>query len=104
MGRISFAQSLSDARLMADAIKAHETELKAVGLPEDTIEVLEGCIKAMSDLDTKQEKLKADLKATTASLDAKSAELSQVMQSARGRVKIAIPKEIWKEFGISATR
>lgn len=100
----TFAQNLSDARLMADAVKAHEEELVKDGMPSDTVEVLEGCIKALSDLDTKQEKLKAELKSTTSSLNSRLAELSQVMTSSRQRVKLALPKEQWKEFGITASR
>jgi len=104
MSRITFAQSLSDARLMADAVKANEEKLVADGMPKDTVEVLTKTIALMSDLDTKQEKLKAELKATTASLEAKSIELSQVMTATRQRVKLCMPKESWKEFGITATR
>ena len=101
----NFAQSLSDARLMADAVKAHIDELKAsTGMAEDTGEKLEALIKSMSDLDTAQEKLKAELKSTTSSLNSRLAELSQVMTSSRQRVKLALPKEQWKEFGITASR
>lgn len=104
MGRVTFAQSLSDARLMADAVKAHEEELLKNGMPSDTVEVLTNCINDLSAMDTQQEKLKADLKSLTSRLNSKSAELSQVMTSAKQRVKLVFDKEQWKEFGISATR
>lgn len=104
MATKSFAQSLSDARLMADAVKAHEAELKAVGLPEDSAESLKECVEELSRLDTQQEKLKADLKDTTAKMTEMMKKLDADMSDCTHRVKLAIPKEIWKEFGISATR
>lgn len=100
----SFSKSLSDARLMADAIKAHEEEMAKVGLPEDTVKRLSALIADMSALDTKQEKLKAEQKACTAELNGKAKELSEVMTDCKKRVKIAIKSDLWKEFGISASR
>jgi len=101
----NFAQSLSDARLMADAVKAHIDELKAsTGMAEDTGEKLEALIKSMSDLDTAQEKLKAELKRKTSELDEKGKELDALVNDCRKRVKLGIAKDGWKEFGISATR
>ena len=104
MGRVTFAQSLTDARLMADAGKANEEKLLANGMPKDTVEVLESAIADLSKLDTEQEKLKAELKAKTASLEARSADLAQVMTATRQRVKLVFDKEQWKEFGIQAKR
>ena len=100
MGRITFAQSLVDARLMADASKAHATELATVSFNADSPAELETLVNEMSILDTKQEKLKADLKACTAELDSKAKRLLLVMQDCKKRVKLALPHEAWKEFGI----
>ena len=61
-------------------------------------------VSGMNALDTKQEKLKAEQKACTAELNAKSKELSDIMADCKKRVKLAIKQELWKEFGISATR
>ena len=101
----NFAQSLADARLMADAIKAHIEELKgSTGMAEDTGEKLSALVKEMSDLDTAQEKLKADLKQKTAELDTKAKELDALMTDCKKRVKLGGSKDGWKEYGITATR
>ncbi len=89
---------------MSDAISVHSTELSSVGLPEDTSAKISALVSEMNALDTKQEKLKAEQKACTAELNAKSKELSDIMADCKKRVKLAIKQELWKEFGISATR
>jgi len=104
MATTPFAQTLSDARLMADAVKAHKEELLKVGLEEKTAESLKECIEELSALDTKQEKLKADLKSITANMSEVMKKLEADMADCKKRVKIAIPKELWKEFGIQATK
>ena len=48
MKTISFSQSLTDARLMSDAITAHSTELATVGLPDDTAANLTALIADMN--------------------------------------------------------
>lgn len=100
----TFSQSLSDARLMADAIGAHSEELSKVGLPEDTVEKLSSLVSQMNALDTKQEKLKAEQKECTAELNAKMKELNNIMADCKKRVKLSIKSELWKEFGINATK
>ncbi len=51
-----------------------------------------------------QEKLKAQQKEKTAELVAKQKELRTKMKHSRSAVKTAMPMELWKEFGITATR
>ena len=104
MKTISFSQSLTDARLMSDAITAHSTELATVGLPDDTAANLTALIADMNTLNTKQEKLKAEQKACTAELNGKAKKLADIMADCKKRVKLAIKQDLWKEFGISATR
>ena len=97
MSRVTFAQSLTDARLMSDAVKAHSEYLAKVGLDGETSDRLASLISKMGEKDTEQEKLKADLKTTTAAVNA---ELSVLMSDCKKRVKLAMKKDIWKEFGI----
>ena len=104
MATTPFAQKLSDARLLSDAVKAHEAELLKVGLEEKTAESLKECVDELSRLDTEQEKLKAELKVTTAKMADVLKVLDGVMTDSRKRVKLAFKSEQWKEFGIAATR
>lgn len=100
----TFAQKLSDARLMAAGIRAHGDDLKGVSLGEEQAAAIEAAVAALADLDTKQEKLKAELKTCTADLTAKSKALSDAVADAKKRVKLAIPSAGWQEFGISAKK
>lgn len=97
----SFAQRLSDARLMAAGIRAHLEELKAVSIGEAHAAEMEEAVGRLSDIDTRQEKLKADLKSCTAELNAVSKRLDEVLQDAKQRVKLTIPQAGWQEFGIA---
>lgn len=100
----SFAQRLSDGRLMAAGIRAHAEELKGVSLGEEQAAGIEALVAAMQEIDTRQEKLKAELKTCTADLTAKSKALSDAVADAKKRVKLAIPSAGWQEFGISAKK
>lgn len=97
----SFAQKLSDARLMAAGIRAHLDELKAVSIGEDEATAIESALAVLSEIDTRQEKLKADLKSCTAELTDEVKKLDKTMQNAKKRVKLTIPQAGWQEFGIS---
>lgn len=101
MATRSFAQILSDAELMADATKAHEAELKAVGLPEGAADEVKKIVDALNTLNKQQEKLKADLKSTTTEMTRNQAELEKKVADMRKRIKLAIAQEQWREFGIS---
>ena len=100
----SFAQFLSDTRLMTEGCNAHLDEVKAVGVTESMVAKLEEKNKVLEDLDTQQEKLKADLKTCTAKLSAELAEQEKLYNEMRRRVKVGITPEQWREFGITVSR
>lgn len=100
----SFAQRVSEGRLMAAGIRAHAEELKGVSLGEEQAADIEAMVAALQEIDTRQEKLKADLKTCTADLSAKGKALSDAIADAKKRVKLAIPSSGWQEFGISAKK
>ncbi|MDE7391771.1 MAG: hypothetical protein K2M90_04820 [Treponemataceae bacterium] len=100
----TFAQKLSDARLMAAGIRAHGDELKGVSLGEEQAAAIEAAVAALAELDTKQEKLKAELKTCTAELEAKSKALGDTVLDAKKRVKLSIAQSGWQEFGITDKR
>lgn len=100
----SFSEKLSAARLMAAGLKAHSAEVASVGVTEDVAQKIEEAIKTLTDLDTQQEKLKAELKTCTAKMTDTSKQMTSLMQDAQKRVKIAVPSSLWKEFGITAKK
>jgi len=97
----SFAQKLSDARLMVAGIKSHKDELAGVTLGEEQVAAIETLLNKISELDTQQEKLKAELKTCTVELDKQTKDLDDALKDAKKRVKLTIPQSMWQEFGIS---
>ena len=97
----SFAQKLSDARLMVAGIRAHKEELAGVSLGEEQAAAMEAKLNTMMDLDTKQEKLKAELKTLTVELEKQTKELDDALKDSKKRIKLTIPQSLWQEFGIS---
>ena len=97
----TFAQNMSDARLMVSGIRAHTEELAKVSLGEEQAVQIEEMVNGIRELDSKQENLKADLKSCTAELTEKTKLLSKEVLDAKRRVKLTIPQSGWKEFGIT---
>lgn len=97
----TFAQRLSDARLMVAGIRAHKDELAGVTLGEEQVAAMEAQFNKLRELDTQQEKLKAELKTCTAELDKQAKELDDALKDAKKRVKLTLPQSLWQEFGIS---
>ena len=97
----TFAQRLSDARLMVAGIRSHKDELAGVNLGEEQAAAMEVQFNKLRELDTQQEKLKAELKTCTAELDKQAKELDDVLKDAKKRVKLTLPQSLWQEFGIS---
>lgn len=96
----TFAQKLSDARLMSAGIRSHAEELKSVSLGEERAAEIDKIVVSLQELDTKQEKLKAELKSCTAEITAKDKELNTAILDSKKRVKLTIPQTQWQEFGI----
>ena len=97
----TFVQKLSDARLMVAGIRAHKDELAGVTLGEEQAAAMEEQFNKLRELDTQQEKLKAELKTCTAELDKLSKELDDALKDSKKRVKLTIPPSLWQELGMS---
>lgn len=101
MASATFSQKLNDARLMVAGIKSNIEALKGIGMSEEDATALETALGKTTDLNIQQEKLKADLKTCTASLEDSLKTLNALVSAAKKRVKIVIPQTSWKEFGIA---
>ncbi len=97
----SFAQKLSDARLMVAGIRSHKDELAGVSLGEEQAAAMETQLNRIRELDTQQEKLKAELKTCTVELDKQTKDLDDALKDAKKRVKLTIPQSLWQEFGMA---
>lgn len=97
----SLSQQLSDARLMLSGARKNLETLKSIGMSESYIAELDEALTKAANLDSKQESLKAELMTCTAELRGSLDSLYKLVSATKKRVKLVIPKEGWKEFGIS---
>jgi hypothetical protein len=100
----SYAVQISNAQVMLAGIKANLGLLEKRGITDEFASSLEGLLNDSIAKNNEQEKLKADLKSATAALDVLLTQMLKSMSEATTVVKMEIPKEQWKEFGITAKR
>ena len=104
MPQKTYAEQISQAEVMTAGLKNNAAQVARRGLDEAFVTKLDADRKAATALNNEQEKLKADLKAKTAQLDATLAELDKGIAEARKVVKLDFPKDQWREFGIEDKR
>ena len=85
---------------MLDALKNNRENLPA-GVTEEKINDLENLKLLTEKLNSEQEKMKAQLKQKTEELDDSLKKLSDIYSEMKKRVKIDVPKLLWKEYGIN---
>ena len=100
----SFAEKINNANVMFAALNAHIDQLSQRGMNAKFIESLGEEARKANAQNVVQEKLKADLKSATATLNSTITKIDLAMSEAKKVVKLAIPKEQWLEFGITAKR
>ncbi len=100
----SFADKMTDAKLMAAGLKQHAETMAKFDVSETDVSELESLVSRAETLNIEQEKLKSSLKKCTTELNDALAKLDDVMAKSKSRVKVALPKEDWTAFGIKAKR
>lgn len=103
MAKKSYSESISQAKVMIDGLTGNLANLPK-GMDEAFVNSLTDSRTQVVALNSEQEKLKADLKTKTAELDTEIANMMKLYSEAKKRVKMDIPQEQWKEFGISDKR
>lgn len=98
----SYSTKITGSKLMVDALNANPGEVTKIA-PEyvATFEELRNRAEA---LNTQQEKLKAQLKAKTAELDATMKDLTKCYNEVKKRIKVDVSQPKWKEYGISDSK
>lgn len=104
MPKKTYAEQISQAQVMTAGLKNNAAQVARRGLDEAFVNKLEADRLAAVALNNEQEKLKADLKAKTAQLDATLTELDKGLAEARKIVKLDFPQGQWREFGIEDKR
>jgi hypothetical protein len=100
----SYAQQIDSAQVMLAGLKANQATLEKWGITVEFVTGLETTLNNAIAKNNEQEKLKADLKAATAALNEFLAEMKKAVSEAATVVKLEMPKEQWKEFGVAAKR
>jgi ATP-dependent Lon protease len=100
----AYATQISDAQVMTAGLTANLNLLQQRGMMPEFISKLQNDIHTAIEQNNAQEKLKADLKASTAALDKTLGEINNAMREATKVVKLQMPQQQWKEFGITAKK
>ncbi|MGD2090529.1 MAG: hypothetical protein PVH61_30435 [Candidatus Aminicenantes bacterium] len=100
----SFGDKMNDVNVMITGLKGQIPRVSRRGINEEFINNLEVNMNDARELDTEQEKLKADLKTKTAQLNELVNTLNKLMDEAKRVVKLEFHQEEWKEFGITDKR
>lgn len=98
MPRQSFAELVSSAQVMLAGLQGTPAITERRGID---VTLLSQLITSATTLNNQQEKLKADLKSKTSELTTQLADLKREMAANKKIVKSDIPKDQWKEFGIT---
>ena len=100
----AYATQISDAQVMTAGLNANLDLLKERGMTPEFTEKLKDEINTAIEQNNAQEKLKADLKASTVALDKTLGKINDAMKEATKVVKLQMPQVQWKEFGIKAKK
>lgn len=100
----SYAAQITTAQTMKAALQTNLGTLEKRGMTSEFIETLDETLVEVVDLNSKQERLKGELKSITASLEVAKTQLHVQMVEAVKVVKLEMPKERWIEFGITSKR
>ena len=100
MSKNSLGEISNKVSLMISGLKINQEQLKRRAIDATFTASLENALKETLQTDNEQESLKAQLKSKTAEYDKKLAALHSIYTEAKSIVKLDIPKEKWKEFGI----
>ncbi len=100
----SYKDYLDEARLMLNGVKLNTERMATRGITDEKVTLLSNLYNKAHTEDEEQETLKAQLKDKTGSLDETIGELKKVVSEFRKLVKIEMPQNLWREFGIEDKR
>lgn len=102
--KVSYAELISMVEVMASGLKNNADEVAKRGISAEFVKEMEKLRTEAITLNNEQERLKAELKSKTESLNAKLEALSDKFSESKKVVKLSIPKTSWLEFGVTDKR
>jgi len=100
----SYADQINAARLLLGGLKNQGKVLAKRGLDDAFTANFDSLLADAQRLDGEQEALKSRLAEKTTELSAKLEQLSGAAAEVKKLVKLDLPKQSWKEFGITDAR
>lgn len=100
----SLEARLGAVRLLLNGLKLNAERMASRGVTAEKVDRMNSLYEQAMELDKEQEVLKAKLKEKTAHLDEIIEEINKLASELRKLVKIEIPQELWREFGIEDQR
>lgn len=100
----SYADKIAAAKMMLSGLKANVNKVSKRGVDAAFLQKLSDTFQNAMTLDNEQEALKSRLKEKTAALDSAMENLGELLSESKKIVKMDLPQESWKEFGISDSR
>lgn len=101
---LSYAERMDEITVMVDGCTAHQERLSKRGLTQELLTRFIEQQGKVRRINSEQEALKARLKEKSAELEAECAVLFKIAAEVRKIIKLEMPQESWKEFGIQAKR
>ncbi len=96
----SYADEIAATKVMLSGLKSNTEKLNKWGMDAEYLTNYDGLFNEVMSLDNEQEALKSRLKEKTATLNEKIDEMNKLYSNAKKVVKMQLPKESWREFGI----
>jgi hypothetical protein len=100
MKNTSYADEIAATKVMLSGLKSHTDQLTKHGIDDAFITDLEANYSQAMTEDNEQEAYKARLKEKTSDLGRTISQMQKKRSHAKKIVKLVMPKETWKEFGI----
>jgi Seryl-tRNA synthetase len=104
MGNQSFAEIMEDFHLMLGGLSKNAERLSKRGISADFIDKFAAAYDELLQLDRDQAALIARQKEKTVQTNQKLAENRGYYREARQSIKLEMPQESWKEFGITSQK
>lgn len=97
----SYADKINDVKVMLAGLNSNTERLGKRGIDSEFITKMQSLHDEAKALDNEQEAIKARQKEKSDALNKKMEEVETVYREAKKVVKLEMPKESWKEFGIA---
>ncbi len=99
MATKSYAQRITETRTLIDGLRDYKDSLP-LGIKSTTADDLELLRNKIETLNSEQESLKAELKKKTSQIDGEIKELEKIYNDTKKKIKLDIPQNLWRKFGI----